>query len=34
MDEKMKQGLELYFELACKHGLAQPIKPLEFVSYS
>jgi chorismate dehydratase len=34
MDEKMKQGLELYFELARKHGLTQQVKALEFVSYS
>ncbi len=34
MDEKMKQGLEFYFELARKHGLTRHIKPLEFVSYS
>jgi chorismate dehydratase len=32
MDEKMKQGLELYFELARKHGLTKQIKPLEFLS--
>jgi predicted solute-binding protein len=31
MDEKMKQGLELYFELACKHGLSKQVKPLEFL---
>jgi chorismate dehydratase len=34
MDEKMKQGLELYFELGRKAGLLQQTKPLEFVSYS
>src|SRR5882762_9806861 len=32
MDEKMMKGLELYFELARKHGLVQQIKPLEFMS--
>ena len=31
MDENMKKGLELYFELAQKHGLTERVKPLEFV---
>ena len=34
MDEKMRKGLELYFELAQKHGLTERTKPLEFISYS
>jgi chorismate dehydratase len=34
MDEDMLKGLELYFELAQKHGLTDQIKSLEFVSYS
>ena len=34
MDEKMMKGLELYFELAQKHGLIEQTKPLEFMSYS
>jgi chorismate dehydratase len=31
MDDGMKQGLELYFELACKHGLINDAKKLEFI---
>jgi chorismate dehydratase len=34
VDEEMMKGLELYFELAQKHGLTEQIKTLEFVSYS
>ena len=34
MDEDMMKGLELYFELAQKHGLTERTKPLEFISYS
>jgi chorismate dehydratase len=34
MDEKMMEGLQLYFELAQKHKLTERIKPLEFMSYS
>ena len=30
MDEEMKRGLELYFELADKHRLIEKVKPLEF----
>ncbi|HEY5075666.1 MAG TPA: hypothetical protein VII34_13300, partial [Pyrinomonadaceae bacterium] len=32
MDEGMKKGLELYFELAQKHELTERIKGLGFVS--
>jgi len=32
MDEEMKRGLELYFELAQKHKLIDQAKPLEFVA--
>ena len=31
MDEGMMKGIELYFELARKHGLTDRAKPLEFV---
>ena len=31
MDENMKKGLELYFELASKHGLINGRKKLEFI---
>ena len=30
MDEEMKKGLKLYFELALKHKLIAVAKPLEF----
>ena len=29
-DEMMQQGLRLYFELACKHGLIDKVKPLRY----
>jgi chorismate dehydratase len=29
-DETMQQGLRLYFELACKHGLIETVKPLRY----
>jgi chorismate dehydratase len=32
MDEEMKKGLKLYFELAKKHSLIEATKPLEFIS--
>ena len=32
MDEEMKKGLELYFELAQKHRLIDEAKPLEFIA--
>jgi chorismate dehydratase len=32
LDGEMMKGLELYFELAHKHGLTERIKPLEFMS--
>lgn len=32
MDENMMKGLELYFELARRHGLTERVKPLEFMS--
>jgi chorismate dehydratase len=32
MDDGMKKGLELYFELAQRHGLTERVKPLEFMS--
>lgn len=32
LDETMTQGLQLYFELACKHGLIEEVKPLRFSS--
>lgn len=32
MGEEMKRGLELYFDLALKHGLISESKPLEFLS--
>ncbi len=32
MDEEMKRGLELYFELASKHRLIDNAKPLEFIA--
>lgn len=32
MDEKMKQGLELYFELGQRHGLIKRVKPLEYMN--
>lgn len=31
IDESMKRGLQLYFELAFKHGLIETVKPLRFV---
>lgn len=31
VDDSMKQGLQLYFELAAKHGLIASVKPLRFV---
>jgi chorismate dehydratase len=31
LDEGMTKGLELYFELARKHGLIEGVRPLEFV---
>jgi chorismate dehydratase len=31
MDEKMREGLELYFELGQRHGLIERVKPLEFI---
>lgn len=32
MDDDMKRGLQLYFELAEKHDLIAKLKPLEFIS--
>ena len=32
VDEKMRQGMELYFELANKHNLITENKPLRFTS--
>ena len=32
MDDGMKQGLELYFELAQRHGLTERVKPMEFMN--
>ena len=32
MDEEMKQGLQLYFDLAQKHDLIDRAKPLEFIA--
>ncbi len=31
MDEEMKRGLQLYFDLAQKHKLIEAVKPLEFM---
>ncbi|HSD46189.1 MAG TPA: menaquinone biosynthesis protein [Pyrinomonadaceae bacterium] len=31
VDDSMKRGLELYFELAAKHGLIPSVKPLRFI---
>ena len=31
VDDSMKRGLQLYFELALKHGLIESMKPLRFV---
>jgi chorismate dehydratase len=31
MDENMMKGLQLYFDLACKHKLIDDMKPLEFI---
>ena len=31
VDDSMKRGLELYFELAAKHGLISSVKPLRFI---
>jgi chorismate dehydratase len=31
VDEKMQQGMKLYFELAHKHKLIEKLKPLEFI---
>lgn len=31
MDENMTKGMELYFELAQRHGLTERVEPLEFV---
>jgi hypothetical protein len=32
VDEEMRKGLSLYFELAEKHKLIAEAKPLEFIS--
>jgi chorismate dehydratase len=32
MDEGMKKGLDLYFELGRRHGLIERVKPLEFMN--
>ena len=32
MDEEMKKGLKLYFELAVKHNLIEAARPLEFIA--
>jgi chorismate dehydratase len=29
-DETMQQGMRLYFELACKHGLIEAVRPLRY----
>jgi len=31
VDEPMRKGLRLYFELAFKHGLIERVKPLNFI---
>lgn len=31
VDDSMKRGLQLYFELAAKHGLINSVKPLRFI---
>ena len=31
VDEQMEKGLQLYFELASKHGLIEGVKPLRFI---
>jgi chorismate dehydratase len=31
VDDSMRRGLELYFELAFKHGLIETVKPLRFI---
>ena len=31
IDESMQRGLELYFELAFKHGLIERVKPLRYI---
>ena len=31
LDESMQRGLQLYFELAAKHGLIESVKPLRFI---
>jgi predicted solute-binding protein len=31
VDESMGKGLQLYFELAFKHGLIERVKPLRFI---
>jgi hypothetical protein len=31
VDESMEKGLQLYFELAFKHGLIERVKPLRFL---
>ena len=31
IDESMQRGLELYFELAHKHGLIERVKPLRYI---
>ena len=31
VDESMERGLQLYFELAFKHGLIEDVKPLKFI---
>ncbi|HEX6285185.1 MAG TPA: menaquinone biosynthesis protein, partial [Pyrinomonadaceae bacterium] len=31
VDDSMKRGLQLYFELAFKHGLIETVKPLRFI---
>jgi chorismate dehydratase len=31
VDDSMKKGLQLYYELAAKHGLIETVKPLRFI---
>jgi hypothetical protein len=31
IDDSMQSGLELYFELAHKHGLIERVKPLRYI---
>jgi len=33
MDENMMKGLQLYFDLARKHGLTEEVRPLEFIGF-